>query len=48
MTYVDLLVSLIFLLLIYLVLEVKALRDLILYCLEPSQDGNCDDGHLSG
>jgi hypothetical protein len=48
MTYVDLLVSFIFLLLIYLVLEVKALHDLILYCLEPPQDGNVDDGHLSG
>ncbi|MCA1453562.1 hypothetical protein I6F35_10090 [Bradyrhizobium sp. BRP22] len=48
MTYVDLLVSFIFLLLIYLVFEVNALRELILYSLEPPRDGNFDDGHPSG
>jgi hypothetical protein len=48
MTYVDLLVSIIFLLLVYLALELRELRNMISYCLEPPHDGNVDDRHLSG
>ena len=48
MTYVDLLVSIIVLLLIHLVLELRELRNMISYSLEPPPDANCDDRHLSG
>jgi hypothetical protein len=40
MTYSDLLLCFIFILLVYLLLEVKALRNLIAYYMEPPrQDG---------
>lgn len=48
MTYVDLLVSVLCLLVIYLVLELKELRNMVSYYLEPRQDSNFDDRHLSG
>jgi hypothetical protein len=48
MTYVDLLLSALFLLVIYLVLELKDLRNMISYYLEPPQDSNFDDRHQNG
>ena len=39
MTYTDLLLSFILILLIYLLLEMKALRDVIAYYLGPRHDG---------